>query len=150
MAEQEYTYSQQPPPNIITVPIYNYQADGGSAIWRLRAINGNSVGMELFNSVRETKWFKLVDYETSVKIRRIRMSYKSPRNITVKVYKDFETTPTHSLLFPSSGNRTIKRIKASSRAKSLKCRIETPNWATGGIEIYGLEIELDTGNEQRK
>tara|TARA_R100000458_G_C8262903_1_gene238251 strand:- start:1034 stop:1483 length:450 start_codon:yes stop_codon:yes gene_type:complete len=149
MAQQNHTVAQQPAINVISTPVYNYQADGASAIWRARAIN-SSVGMELFKSVRETKWFTLIDYETTAKMRRVRLSYKSARNITVKVYKDFETEPCHHLNFKMSGTRTIERIKASARCKVLKLRIETPSWATGGIEIYGCEIELDTGNEQRR
>lgn len=136
-----------PPSNfIISQPIYNYQARGGSAVWRLRALNGNSVGGEMFPSVRETKWFKLIDYQTSVKMRRVSMSYMSKKAFSVYVYKDFEEEPCHVLSFKKLSKRGIHSVKATARAKAVKIKVVTPTWVSGGVEIFGMEIEVDAGD----
>ena len=138
---------QQPPISVTSTPIYNYQSSGGSAVWRLRGLNGNSVGSEFFESVRETKWFNLVDYNTSVKIRRVTMNYVCQKPISVYVYKDFEETHFTRLTFPKLTRRGLKSIKATARAKSIKLKIESATWITGGLEIYGMQVEVDTGRE---
>lgn len=131
-----------PDSGLTSRPTYTYQTAGASAVWRLRALNGNSVGQELFASIRETKWFNLNSYSRTSKIRRISMSYFSAKPITVYVYKDFEDVPCHTLIFPRSTKRTLKEIKASARAHCLKLKIQTAEWITGGVEIYGMEVEL--------
>lgn len=144
MAQSEPNHQVYTPPSttVTTRPTYTYQSAGASAVWRLRALNGSSVGQELFASVRETKWFDLNSYSRTAKVRRISMSYFSKKPITVYVYKNFETEPCHTLTFDSSSERTIKKIKASARAHCLKLKIKTAEWVTGGVEIYGMEVEL--------
>jgi hypothetical protein len=142
------TIYQSPPITVISQPIYNYQSSGGSAIWRLRGLNGNSVGSEFFQSVRETKWFNLVDCNTSVKIRRVTMNYVCQKPISVYVYKDFEENHFTKLTFPKLTKRGLKSIKATARAKSIKLRIESATWVTGGLEIYGMEIDIDAGQNE--
>jgi len=136
-----------PAPNVTTRPIYNYSSQGGSAVWRLRGLNGNSVGGEHFESVRETKWFKLSDYDKSVRIRKISMSYRSGKPIRVYVYKDFENEPCHILDFKKLNNRGITSMKASTRAKVLKLKIETQTYVTRGVDIYNVEVDIAQGNE---
>ena len=136
---QVYTPHAQ---NIVSQPIYNYRTQGGSAVWRLRALNGNSVGGEQFESVRKTKWFKLVGYDTSVKIRRISMSYRSQKPIQVQVYKDFEELPCHVLTFKKLTRRGITSVKATAKAKCIMIKIKTATWVTGGVDIYGMEIDI--------
>jgi hypothetical protein len=148
MAQANHQVYTPPSTTIISQPIYNYASQGGSAVWRLRALNSNSVGQEFYESVRSTKWFKLVDYQTSVKIRRISMSYLCQKAITVYVYKDFEETPCHILNFKKLTKRGIHSVKATSRAKVVKLKIKTPTWITGGCEIYGMEIEVDAGSNE--
>lgn len=131
-----------PDSGLTSRPTYTYQTAGASAVWRLRAINGSSVGQELFESVRETKWFELGSYSKTKKIRRISMSYFSAKPITVSVYKDFEDVPCHTLIFPKSNKRTLKEIKASARAHTLKLKVTTGIWVTGGVEIYGIEVDV--------
>tara|TARA_R100001443_G_scaffold102720_3_gene110962 strand:+ start:592 stop:1029 length:438 start_codon:yes stop_codon:yes gene_type:complete len=142
MAQATHQVYTPPAQNIISVPIYNYRTQGGSAVWRLRGLNGNSVGGELFDSVRNTKWFKLKGYDTSAQIRRISMSYRSQKPIQVYVYKDFENLPCHVITFKKLTRRGITSVKASARAKCLMLKIQTASWVTGGVDIYGMEVEI--------
>lgn len=146
MAQQNHQVYTPPSNTIISQPIYNYATRGGSAVWRLRALNGNSVGGEMFPAVRETKWFKLIDYNTSVKMRRVSMSYRSQKPLTVYVYKDFEDTPCHVLSFKKLSKRGIHSVKATARAKAVKIKVVTNVWVTQGVDIYGMEIEVDAGD----
>ena len=142
MAQVQHQVYTPPASSVVSTPSYTYQSAGASAVWRLRAINGGSVGQELFASVRETKWFNLNSYARTAKVRRISMSYFSVKPITVYVYKNFETQPCHTLTFDANQERTIQKVKASARAHCLKLKIKTAEWVTGGVEIYGMEVEL--------
>ena len=142
MAQVQHQVYTPPATTIVSQPIYNYRTAGGSAVWRLRALNGNSVGSEFFESVRETKWFNLRGYNNSVKVRRISMSYRSQKPIVVYIYKDFEANPCHTLTFKKLTRRGLHSIKASLRAKCLKVKIQTASWVTGGVDIYGMEVVL--------
>jgi len=137
-----------------------YTTSGGSGIWRLRShgIDLENNGQEEYQSVRETKWFSLGDYEKPSKVRRIMMSYASFAPIDVCVYKDHEIVPAFELTFPSTSQKNSQGItvqgekelvykKATTRARVLKLEIKTPSisssyYQNSKVEIYGIQVEI--------
>ena len=123
---------------------YNYVASGGIGVHRLRQQREGVIGgMEVYQSMRKTKWFPLRDYENDAKLRRVRLNYKSNRPVTVCIYADFQDNPTHTLVFPQAGNQKMRYQKATLRAKMVQVEIKSPNTAGHILEIYGMELLTD-------
>lgn len=126
----------------ISTNSFNYTAEGGIGVHRLRQHDPNTLGgMEMYQSKRKTKWFTLGDYENDAKIRRVRLNYRSNRPVTIKIYKDHQDAPTHSLEFPQATNQKIRYKKATLRAKVVQIEIVSQNIAGHYLEIYGMELE---------
>ncbi len=147
--------------------ISGYTSDGGSGVWSLRKTEVDAVnnGTEKYQSVRETKWFQLSDYEKPTKVRRIMLSYASKTPVTIEVYKDYELTPSFTLEFPAtfqrdeyniaiSGSKMMRYKKATTRARLLKVKIKTQSvhaddYVNEEVEIYGMQVEVVPRREKQ-